>query len=64
MALLVTLIFLNVVKVVSAKNNSTMHLGTDNLSRQDASSDGNITSKWAFLINVFPFNCLLWGLES
>lgn len=64
MALLITLIFLNVMEVVSSENNGAVHLGADNLSRQNASSDGHVSSEWALFINVFSLDCLLWGLES
>lgn len=63
-ALLVTLIFLNVMEIISTENNSAVHLGAHNLSREDASSDGHISSEWALLINIFSFDSLLWSLEA
>jgi hypothetical protein len=41
----------DVVKVISADDNGTLHLGGDDESLQNTSSDGNISSKGALLVN-------------
>lgn len=64
MALLITLVFLYVMKIVSAENNCAVHLGAYHLSRQNTPSDRYITSKRTFFVDIFTFDCLLWGLES
>lgn len=46
------LVFLNKMKVVAANNDCPIHLGTMTSTSKNATSDGNIASKWAFLINV------------
>jgi len=48
------LVFLNKMKVVAANNNGPHHLGTVTSTRKDTTPDGNISSEWAFLINICP----------
>ena len=64
MTLFVTLVLFDVVQVVSTQDNSAMHLGAHNTTRQDTSSNGHISSEWALVIDIFPLNCLLWSSES
>lgn len=48
------LIFLNKMKVITTNNDGPDHLGTVASARNLTTPDGNISSKWAFLINVCP----------
>lgn len=52
MSLLVSVVLLNIVKVVSSHDDSSLHLGGNDYSLDDSSSDGNVTGEWAFLVNV------------
>ena len=50
MSLLVSGVFWDEVKVFSADNESSVHLGRDNGSGQDTATDGDETSEWALLV--------------
>ena len=60
MSLLETIVLLDVVKVVSANNDGSGHLVGHNHSSEDSTTDGNVTSEWALLIDVSSVNGLLW----
>lgn len=64
MSLFVSVIFRNIVQVVSSDNDGSVHLGGDNSTRQDLTTDRDSTNEWTFLVNVGTFNGVLWGLES
>lgn len=63
-SLLVSVVFWNVVQVVSSDDDGTVHLGGDNGTGQDLTTDGNQTSEWTLLVNVRTLNSGLWGLEA
>lgn len=63
-SLFVSVVLWNVVQVVSSDDNGTVHLGGDNNTSQDLTTDGNQTSEWALLVDVRTFNSGLWGLET
>lgn len=63
-SLLVSVVFWNIVQVLSSDDNGSVHLGGYNGTGQNLSSDGNSTGEWTFLVNVVGFNGSLWGLES
>lgn len=63
-SLFVSVIFWNVVQVVSSDDDGSVHLGGDNSTGQNLTSDGNSTDEWTLLVNVGTFNSGLWGLES
>lgn len=52
MSLLVTVVFGDVMEVVTADDNSARHLGGDNTSCEDATADGNLTGKRTFLVDI------------
>merc|ERR1712191_18977 len=62
MSLFKTIVLLDVVKVITTDDNGPHHL-LDNSSK-NATTDGDITSEGAFLVNVGSFNCLTRGFES
>ena len=41
-------------EVVTADDDSARHLGGDNTPSEDATTDGNLTGKWTFLIYTHP----------
>lgn len=51
-AFLETAVFANVVKVITTDDDGALHLQFLNDSIQDASSDANIASEWAFFVDV------------
>lgn len=63
-SLFVSVVFWNVVQVVSSDDDGTVHLGGNNGTRQDLTTDGNQTSEWTLLVNVRTFDGGLWGLET
>lgn len=63
-SLFVSVVFWNVVQVVSSDDDGTVHLGGDNGTGQDLTTDRNHTSEWTLLVNVRTLNSGLWGLET
>ena len=61
---LVTLVFLNVMEVISAHNDGSVHLGALYATTKDTSADGDVTGEGAFLIDVVTLDSLLGGLET
>ena len=62
--LLVSVVFWNVVQVVTSDDDGTVHLGGDNGTGQDLTSDRDVTNEWALLVNVVTSDGGLWGLET
>ena len=52
MSLFKTIVFLNVMKIISTNNDSPLHLHFNNNTSKDTISDGNITSEWTLFVNV------------
>ena len=52
MSLLVTVVFRDVVKVITSDNNSALHLGGNDDSLQDFSSDRDFRSERTFFVNI------------
>ena len=63
-SLLETIVLFDVVKVVSANNNGSCHLGGNNHSSEDSTTNRDITSEWALLIDVSTSDGLLWSDET
>ena len=63
-ALLVTLVFLDVMEVISADDDGSVHFGGVDLAGQDSTTDGNITSEGALLVDVVALNGFLGGSET
>ena len=64
MSLFKSVVFLDVMQVISSKCNGVLHLCGKDDTLEDSASDGNIGGEWAFVINVLSFNCGLWCLET
>jgi len=58
MSLLKTVVFLDIVQVVTSDDNGPLHLHFLNNSSEDATTNGNITSEWALFVNVGALNSL------
>ena len=63
-ALLEAVVLSDVVKVVSADDDGPLHLHFGHHARQDLPSNGDVTGKRAFLVNVNALDGLLWSLKA
>lgn len=63
-SLLVSVVFRNKVEVVSSDDDSSVHFGGNNGTGQNLTSDGNLTSEWALLVDVRALDGRLRGLET
>lgn len=63
-SLFVSVIFWNIVQVFSSDDDGSVHLGGDNSTSQDLTSDRDVTDEWTLLVNVRTFNSGGWGLET
>lgn len=63
-ALFETTVLFDVVHVVSADDDRSLHLGGDDDSSEDASTDRDITSEGALFVDVASFDGLGRGLDS
>lgn len=64
MALLVTVVLGDEVEVLATDDDGALHLGGDDLTSEDATTDGDITGEGALLVDVLALNGLLGGLEA
>jgi len=63
-ALLVTVVLGDEVEVLTTDDDGTLHLGGDDLTSEDAATDGDITGEGALLVDVVSLNGLSGGLEA
>jgi len=63
-ALLVSLVLWNVVEVVTANDEGSVHLCGDDNTAEDTATNRHETGEWALLVDVVSFNGVLWSLES
>ena len=54
----------DVVQVVPSDDDGVFHLGRDDQSLDNGSSDGDISGEWALLVDVCSGSCLLWSFEA
>jgi hypothetical protein len=52
MPLLVSLVLADVMEVISADDDGAIHLGRFDTAGEDTSTDGNVTSEWALVVNI------------
>lgn len=57
-ALLETVVLSDVVKVVTADDNGSLHLVLDDDATKNAPSDGHIAGEWALLVDVIALGGL------
>ena len=60
----VSIVFWYIMKIISSDDNSSLHFCWNTDSFKDFSSDWNVTSEWAFFINIGRFNSLFRSSES
>ncbi len=63
-SLLVTVVLLDVVQVFTTDNDGTFHLGANNGTGKDTTANRNVSSEWAFLVNVGTSDGFLGGNET
>merc|ERR1719263_259569 len=63
-ALLETVVLLDVVEVVATDNDGSLHLGGDDHAPQHSATNAHIASEWALLVNVLGFLGFFRGGES
>ena len=56
MSLLESVIFLDIMEVISSQDDGVLHLGGEDDTLTDSSSNGDVRGEWAFLINVRSFH--------
>lgn len=59
-----TTVLLHVVKIITADDDGAVHLGRDDNTLKDATTDGYIRGERALLVDVSSFDCSLWGFET
>ena len=62
--LLETTVLLDVVQVIPSDDDCALHLGGDDHSRQNASSNGDVACEGALFVDVVVFDGLVGGLDS
>ena len=62
--LLVTTVLGNVVQIIPSDNNGSLHLGGDDLSLQNSSTDRNVSSEGALLIDIGSLDGSFGSLET
>lgn len=63
-SLLVTVVLGDVVEVLTSENDGTVHLGGNNGTSENLTTDGNETNEGALLVNVRTLDSLLGSLET
>lgn len=58
MTLLETIVFTNIMQIITTDDNGTLHLLLHHNTSQDSTTNGDIASKWALLINVIAIDSL------
>ena len=64
MSLLKSIVFFDVMQVVSSQNYGSVHLIGKYDTLEDSTSDGYIGSEWALLVNINTSFGIEWGLET
>lgn len=64
MSLLETIVFSDIVEVISSDYNSSLHLHLDHCASQDSTSNGHASSEGALSVNVFTLNSVTRSFES
>ena len=64
MSFFISIVFRDIVKIVSSDDNGSLHFGGDADAFQDSASDGDVAGEGAFLIDVSGFDGLFGSFES
>ena len=63
-SLFVTVVFWNVVQVISSDDDGTLHLGAHDDTSQDTTTNGDVAGEWTFFVNVSSFDSFTWSFEA
>ena len=64
MSLFVSVVFLDVMEIVSSHDYCSVHFLGNDKSSEDSSSDGYQTGERTFLIDISSFDGFFWGSDS
>ena len=64
MSLFESIVFLDVVQIISSDNNGSVHLCWENDTFEDSSSNGNVWGEWTLLVNISALDSCGWGFET
>ena len=64
MSLLETIVFSDIMEIISSENYGPLHFQLDNCSTQDSASNRDVTCERAFLVDVLALDSLTRYLES
>ena len=64
MSFFISIVFRDIVKIVSSDDNGSLHFGGDADAFQDSASDGDVAGEGAFLIDVSGFDGLFGSSEA
>ena len=64
MSLFISVVFWNVVEIISSDDNGSLHFGWNADTLEDFSSNWDVAGEWAFFIDVSGFDSFLWSSES
>lgn len=64
MSLLETVVFSNIVKIISSEDDSPLHLQLGDCSTQDTTPYRDVSCEWALLVDVLALDSLTRYLES
>jgi hypothetical protein len=64
MSFFTSLILSNVIKIISSHNNSSVHLGGDDHSLDNSSSDGNVACERALLVYEMTANGVSGSVQA
>lgn len=61
---LVAIVLFHVVEIIAAHNNGAFHLGAHDNTRENASTDGDITGEGTLFVDIGTSDSLLRGFEA
>ena len=64
MSLFISIVFGNVVEIISSDDDGSLHFCGNADTLEDLSSDWNVAGEWALFVNVGWFDGFLWSSES
>lgn len=64
MSLLESVVFLDVVQVISSQDYGSVHFVGKDDTLEDSTSDRHVGGEWALLVNVSSFDGGSWSLEA
>ena len=63
MSLFISIVFGDIVEIISSHNDCSLHFGGDDDTLQDLASNGDVAGEGTFFIDVVALDGFLWGFE-